>query len=50
MGWSCALLTGTKRAHEHNLISLPKSQDLQNGIDIALDMQNHFRHGVDIVL
>jgi hypothetical protein len=32
------------------LISLPKSQDLQNGIDRSLDMQNHFRKGVDIVL
>lgn len=32
------------------MISLPKSQDLQNGIDPGLDMQNHFRHGVDIVL
>ena len=32
------------------LIYLPKSQDLQNGIDLALDMQNHFRQGVDIVL
>jgi len=34
---------------EHS-ISLPKSQDLQKGIDRCLFMQNHFRHGVDIVL
>lgn len=33
-----------------HMISLPKSQDLQNGIDRSLDMQNHFRQGVDIVL
>lgn len=32
------------------MIYLPKSQDLQNGIDLALDMRNHFRQGVDIVL
>lgn len=32
------------------MISLPKSQDLQKGIDRSMDMKNHFRQGVDIVL
>lgn len=49
-GWSCALLTGTKRAHGHNLISLPKSQDSRNIIDRRLDMQNHFRQVLDIIV
>lgn len=40
----------TLPAAARTLISLPKSQDLQNGIDRRLDMQNHFRQGVDIVL